>query len=78
MVSLISNMPVRVDKFLIFKVFDLRVWHSSPRTPFWSGNKCKVNKLDNFCKLKQPQWDIQKINEWSESAYEDKGMLIFF
>jgi len=29
-----SNMPVRVDMFLISKVLDLRVWHSSPRIPF--------------------------------------------
>ena len=80
MVPLISNsnMPVRVDKFLIFKVFDLRVWHSSPRISFWLGNKCKVRLHKNFYKLKQPQWDIQKINERSERTYEDKGMLNFF
>ena len=71
-------MPVRVDKFLISKVFDLKVWHSSPRFPFWSGNKCKVRMLENFCKLKQSQWEIQNINGRSERTYEDNGMLYFF
>jgi len=33
------------DKFLIFKIFDLRVWHSSPRIRFWPYNKCKVGML---------------------------------
>jgi len=30
-------------------------------SPFWSDNKYNVRMLENFCKLKQPQWNIQKI-----------------
>jgi hypothetical protein len=46
------------DKFLIFKIFDLRVWHSSPRIPFWPFNKYKV------CMLKE--LFLQNQNSLSE------------
>ena len=68
-----------MTKILISKVFDLRVWHFPSRILFWSGNKCKVSMLENFCKIKQPQWDIYK-RLWViwENLWGSKGILLSF
>jgi hypothetical protein len=37
---------------LIFKVFDLRVWHSSPRIPFWPRQYMQSKYAWEFLQIK--------------------------